>query len=81
VWSVRAAVAHFRGDFATARDAWLRAAEGPTAKSSAFVGSAALAAAYGGDPVTARRLPDRAQSMATCGSHRAFVATSVVNCV
>ena len=73
-WSVRAVLAHFRGEFATARDAWLRAAEGATAESSAFVGSAALAAAYGGDPLTARTLLDRARSIATCGSHRAFVA-------
>ena len=73
-WSVRAVVAHFRGEFATARDAWLRAAEGATAESSAFVGSAALAAAYGGDLVTARTLLDRARSIATCGSHHAFVA-------
>ena len=50
-WSVRAVLAHFRGEFATARDAWLRAAEGAGAESSAFVGSAALAAAYGGDVV------------------------------
>lgn len=73
-WSVRAVVAHFRGEFANARDAWLRAAEDADAESSAFVGSAALAAAYGGDPATARRLLDRARSMATCGSHHAFVA-------
>ena len=39
-----------------------------------LVGSAALAAAYGGDLATARGLLDRARSMATCGSHRAFVA-------
>ncbi len=73
-WSVRAVLAHFRGEFATARDAWLRAAEGASAESSAFVGSAALAATYGGDLATARRLLDQARSMATCGSHRAFVA-------
>ena len=73
-WSVRAVVAHFRGEFATARDAWLRATEGAGAEASAFVGSAALAAAYGGDLVTARHLLDRARSLVTCGSHRAFVA-------
>jgi hypothetical protein len=72
--SVHAVVAHFRGDFATARDTWLGAAEGAGAEASAFVGSAALAAAYGGDPETARRLLDRARSLVTCGSHRAFVA-------
>ena len=36
--------------------------------------SAALAAAYGGDLTTARTLLDQARSMATCASHRAFVA-------
>ncbi|MGZ8744175.1 MAG: BTAD domain-containing putative transcriptional regulator [Nocardioides sp.] len=73
-WSVRAVLAHFRGEFASARDAWLRGAEGASAEASAFVGSAALAAAYGGDSVTARGLLQRARSMVTCGSHRAFVA-------
>jgi predicted ATPase/DNA-binding SARP family transcriptional activator len=73
-WSVHAVVAHFRGDFAAARDAWLRAAPGAGAEASAFVGSAALAAAYGGDPATARRLLDRARSLVLCGSHHAFVA-------
>ncbi len=75
-WSVHAVVAHFRGEFATAREAWLRAgeSEGAGTEASAFVGSAALAAAYGGDPATARRLLDRARSTAVCGSHRAFVA-------
>jgi predicted ATPase/DNA-binding SARP family transcriptional activator len=73
-WSVRAVVAHFRGEFATAHGAWLRATEGAGAEASAFVGSAALAAAYGGDLVTARHLLDRARSLVTCGSHRAFIA-------
>lgn len=73
-WSVRAVLAHFRGEFTTARDAWLRAAEDATAEATAFVGSAALAAAYDGDLVTARSLLDRARSLVTCGSHRAFVA-------
>lgn len=72
--SVQAVVAHFRGDFATARDVWLRASAGAGAEASAFVGSAALAAAYGGDVSTARELLDRARSSALCGSHRAFVA-------
>jgi tetratricopeptide (TPR) repeat protein len=73
-WSVSAVLAHFRGEFATARDAWLRAADSAGPEASAFVGSAALAAAYGGDPATARDLLDRARSLVTCGSHRAFVA-------
>lgn len=73
-WSVRAVVAHFRGDFAAARDAWVHAARGAGVEASAFVGSAALAAAYGGDLETARTLLDRARSTAVCGSHRAFVA-------
>ena len=67
-------VAHFRGDFATARDAWLRAADGAGAEASAFVGSAALAAAYAGDLATARELLDRARTLVTCVSHTAFVA-------
>jgi predicted ATPase/DNA-binding SARP family transcriptional activator len=75
-WSVQAAVAHFRADFAAARNAWLRAGEGAGAgaDASAYVGSAALAAAYCGDLTGARHLLDRARSMAVCGSQRAFVA-------
>ena len=72
-WSVLAVVAHFRGDFATAGEAWLRAAEA-SENTSAFVGSAALSAAYAGNPVRARELLDRATALVTCGSHRAFVA-------
>ncbi len=72
--SVLGVVAHFRGDFATARDTWLLAAEGSTGDESAFVGSAALASAYDGDLATARTLLDRARSIASCGSHHAFVA-------
>jgi predicted ATPase/DNA-binding SARP family transcriptional activator len=72
--SVQAVVAHFRGEFATARDVWLGAAEAAGAESSSFVGSAALAAAYAGDADAARELLDRAGSLVTCGSHRAFVA-------
>ena len=72
-WSVLAVVAHFRGDFDSARMHWLRAAESPV-DTSAFVGSAALAAAYGGDTRTARQLLDQAAALATCGSHDAFVA-------
>ena len=73
-WSVLGVVAHFRGEFAIARETWLRAARGSTGDESAFVGSAALASAYGGDLVTARTLLDRARSMVNCGSHRAFIA-------
>lgn len=72
-WSVLAVVAHFRADFDQARQYWLRAAKGGV-DSSSFVGSAALAALYGGDGPAARRLLDRAAAMATCGSQHAFVA-------
>jgi len=72
--SVLAVVAHFRGDFDTARDLWLRASEDPGGDVSAFVGSAALASAYAGDASTARSLLDRARSLAVCGSHRAFIS-------
>lgn len=72
--SVLAVVAHFRGDFSSARATWLDAADGAGVEASAYVGSAALAAAYEGDPAAAYRLLDRARSLATCGSHRAFAA-------
>lgn len=75
-WSVHAVVAHFRADFATARDLWLRAAEtdGAGTEASAYLASAALAATYGGDPAGALQLLERARSSAVCGSHRAFIA-------
>jgi hypothetical protein len=72
--AVVAVVAHFRGDFDTARDTWLRAAETEGDEACAVVGSAALAAAYGGDPADARRLLERARTMIGCGTDRAFVA-------
>jgi hypothetical protein len=72
-WSVLAVVAHFRGEFVAARQHWLQAAEG-TFDTSAWVGSAALAALYGGDRTTARQLLDQAAAVATCGSHHAFIA-------
>ncbi len=71
------AVAHFRGDFTAAREAWLRAAEGPAEHAAGYVGSAALAASYGGDPVSARELLDRAHAVATvspCGTAASFLA-------
>lgn len=76
-WSARASVAHFRGDFATARDAWLRSGEGRPLGSCSYLASAALAASYGGDPELARALLDRAQAAvaaAGCLSHAAFAA-------
>jgi predicted ATPase/DNA-binding SARP family transcriptional activator len=76
-WSALGAVAHFRGDFAAAREAWLLAAEGWPEQSGAFLASAALAAAYGADPATARDLLARthdAVRYSGCGSHAAFAA-------
>ncbi|WP_332644114.1 BTAD domain-containing putative transcriptional regulator [Aeromicrobium sp.] len=71
--SVLGVVAHFRADFDKARQHWLLAGEG-TVDPSAHIGSAALAALYGGDGPTARQLLDRATDMAMCGSQDAFVA-------
>jgi predicted ATPase/DNA-binding SARP family transcriptional activator len=76
-WAARGSVAHFRGDFVTARDCWLRSGEGHTAASGAYLGSAALAAAYHGDADGARALLDRAHAMIAdsgCWSHAAFAA-------
>jgi predicted ATPase/DNA-binding SARP family transcriptional activator len=72
--SVLAVVAHFRGDFDTAREHWLQAADDCVLDVSAFVGSAALATLYGGDSAEARVHLDQAAQMATCGSHEAFVS-------
>jgi tetratricopeptide (TPR) repeat protein len=76
-WSARGAVAHFRGDFATARETWVHFAEAWPVEAGAFLASAALAAAYGGDPAAARELLDRAHAAnarSGCGSHAAFAA-------
>lgn len=70
-------VAHFRGDFEAARAFWLRSGEGRPYPSGAWLGSAALAAAYGGDPSEARLLLDRAHesnAVSGCLSHGAFAA-------
>lgn len=74
-WSVRGSVAHFRGDFERACAAWLRASEAGTPASGSLIASAALAAAYGGDPDRGRELLDRARTAiarAPSGSHVAF---------
>jgi predicted ATPase/DNA-binding winged helix-turn-helix (wHTH) protein len=76
-WSARGAVAHFRGDFAAARETWVHFAEAWPAEAGAFLASAALATAYGGDPSAARGLLDRAHAeivRSGCGSHAAFAA-------
>jgi tetratricopeptide (TPR) repeat protein len=76
-WSALASVAHFRGDFPAARDRWERAAQGRSHDPGMPLASAALAAAYGGDPATARRLLDATASAVAacrCPSHAAFVA-------
>ncbi len=74
-WRALGSVAHFRGDFAAAVDGWLRSGKGRRVESGAYVASAALATAYGGDPAGARKLLDRAQvaiSRSGCRSHAAF---------
>ena len=55
-WSALAGVAHYRGDFAAASAHWEQSAGhgGPVA--AGFLASAALAAAYGGDPGRAATL-------------------------
>lgn len=70
-------VAHMRGDFAAAEELWLLSGDGRPYTSGAWLASAALAAAYGGDRLRARRLLDRADSAirdSGCGSHAAFAS-------
>ena len=76
-WRAHGAVAHFRGDFAAAAEGWLRSGDGRPVVSGAYVASAALATAYGGDPAAARALLDRAHAAnaaSRCVSHAAFAA-------
>ncbi len=76
-WMALGSVAHFRGDFAAARDAWLTSGEYRGAHGGVSIASAALAAAYGGDRADARRLLDRAResiALTGCVSHAAFAA-------
>jgi predicted ATPase/DNA-binding SARP family transcriptional activator len=76
-WVALGSVAHMRGDFAVARDAWIRSGEGRPVATGSWLASAALAAAYGGDRDEARRLLDRAHAaiaMSGCGSHAAFAS-------
>ncbi|UMG92510.1 hypothetical protein [Nocardioides sp. TF02-7] len=70
-------VAHFRGDFASARDLWIRSGLGRRVISGGWFASAALAASYGGDPAEARRLLDLAGPAirgSGCLSHAAFLS-------
>lgn len=74
---VLGSVAHFRGDFARAAELWIRSGEGRSVVSGAWLASAALATAYGGDHERARELLDRAHPAirrSGCGSHAAFAA-------
>ncbi len=76
-WRALGAVAHFRGDFPTAAEQWLRSGAGRPVVSGAYVASAALATAYGGDPVRARHLLDQAHAQnarSGCVSHLSFAA-------
>ena len=59
--AARAAVAHFRGDFAVAVREWTRCGTHPSL-GSAFLASAALAASYSGDSSGAARLLAEARS-------------------
>ncbi|MFC9982252.1 BTAD domain-containing putative transcriptional regulator [Gordonia sp. NPDC127522] len=59
--AARAAVAHFRGDFAVAVREWTRCGTHPSL-GSAFLASAALAASYAGDSSEAARLLAEARS-------------------
>lgn len=59
--AARAAVAHFRGDFAVAVREWTRCGTHPSL-GSAFLASAALAASYSGDSSVAARLLGEARS-------------------
>jgi hypothetical protein len=70
-WAALGGVAHFRGDFVSARDAWLRCAT-YTSESGAFLASAALACTYGGDLGRARELLDEAHATSFAGSHWSF---------
>ncbi|WP_322936297.1 BTAD domain-containing putative transcriptional regulator [Nocardioides bizhenqiangii] len=70
-------VAHFRGDFATARQHWLRGAEQSPPWAAGMIASAALAASYDGEPGEARALLDRAfreVAVSGCLSEAAFAA-------
>ncbi|GAB3261534.1 BTAD domain-containing putative transcriptional regulator [Nocardioides dilutus] len=75
-WSALAAVAHYRGDFASATRDWERSARAVGATAAGLLASAALAAAYGGDRVRAAELLDEARahvSLRPNGSNHAFV--------
>jgi len=76
-WRARGSVAHFRGDFAAACEGWLRAEQGRPMRSGWLLASAALAAAYGGDPARARELLDQTHGLLTqarCDSQAALAA-------
>jgi predicted ATPase/DNA-binding SARP family transcriptional activator len=75
-WSALAAVAHYRGDFATAARNWERSARAVGSSAAGVLASAALAAAYGGDRALAAKLLDEArtqESLSPNGGNHAFV--------
>jgi predicted ATPase len=75
-WSALAAVAHYRGDFASATRDWERSVRAVGASAAGLLASAALAAAYGGDRARAVRLLAGARthvSLRPNGSNHAFV--------
>jgi predicted ATPase/DNA-binding SARP family transcriptional activator len=75
-WSALAAVAHYRGDFASAARDWERGARAVGAPAAGLLASGALAAKYGGDPARAHRLLDDARAQETTHpnhSNHAFI--------
>ncbi len=75
-WSALAAVAHYRGDFASAARDWERAALAIGPAAAGLLASAALAAGYGGDPARARALLDdarRQEATTPNSSNHAFI--------
>ena len=76
-WLALGSVAHFRGDFAAAREAWLTSGRHRGVHVGVMLASAALAAAYGGDRTDARQLLDQSRktiALSGCVSHAAFAA-------
>jgi predicted ATPase/DNA-binding SARP family transcriptional activator len=75
-WSALAAVAHYRGDFASAARDWARSARATGPPAAAILASAALAVGYGGDRVHATGLLAEArqlESTSPSASNHAFI--------
>ncbi|HEY5845281.1 MAG TPA: BTAD domain-containing putative transcriptional regulator [Microlunatus sp.] len=75
-WSALAGVAHYRGDFPSATDAWERSARLAGPASAGFLASAALAAGYDGDRARAVTLLAEARGLESAspnGGNHAFI--------